>query len=150
MHLIQCKCGTVRGNVSDGGNSNRVRCYCADCHAFAKFLDPRSQVLDAQGGAEIVQVAQHRLRITQGLDHANLDRDFGAVVAVVSTETAIGDPKPQQRRLILTIAKFIWIVLANRISGRYKDTQLFSPTGTPIVTPRILTANELRQLKSVA
>ena len=68
MHTIQCKCGTLRGQVAGSGTHNRIVCYCTDCRAFAHFLGKASQVLDQQGGTEIVQIAQSRLRFVQGED----------------------------------------------------------------------------------
>lgn len=68
MHPIRCACGTVQGTLLGGAPNNRVRCYCSDCRAFGRYFGPDSNVLDAQGGTEIVQVAQHRVRIAQGLD----------------------------------------------------------------------------------
>lgn len=69
MHRIQCKCGTVKGQLSGKGTSNRVVCYCTDCRAFAHFLGRPGEVLDAHGGTEIVQVAQPRLTFSQGKEH---------------------------------------------------------------------------------
>ncbi len=69
MHRIQCKCGAVSGQLGGKGTSNRVVCYCTDCRAFADFLGCPSEVLDAQGGTEIVQVAQPRLTFSQGKEH---------------------------------------------------------------------------------
>lgn len=69
MHQIQCKCGTIRGQLEGTGISNRVVCYCTDCQAFAKFLDKSNEVLDVHGGTEIVQVAQPRLTFSQGQAH---------------------------------------------------------------------------------
>jgi hypothetical protein len=68
MHPIQCKCGTVRGQLEGTGVSNRLICYCTDCRAFARFLGRVDDVLDEQGGTEIVQVAQPRLSFSQGAD----------------------------------------------------------------------------------
>lgn len=68
MHPIRCACGTVQGSVLAGAPSNRVRCYCSDCRAFGRFFGANSNVLDSRGGTEIVQVAQCRVHITQGLD----------------------------------------------------------------------------------
>lgn len=68
MHQLQCTCGQVSGQVLAGWPSNRVRCYCADCRAFARFFGPDAGVLDFQGGTEIVQVARSRLRFDRGLD----------------------------------------------------------------------------------
>lgn len=69
VHRIQCRCGTVRGQLDVKGIGNRVVCYCTDCRAFAHFLGRPSEVLDVQGGTEIVQVAQPRLTFSQGKEH---------------------------------------------------------------------------------
>lgn len=69
MHQIQCQCGTVSGHLEGTGISNRAICYCADCRAFARFLGRSDDVLDEQGGTEVVQVAQHRLRFSRGKAH---------------------------------------------------------------------------------
>ncbi|WP_460857217.1 DUF6151 family protein [Rheinheimera gaetbuli] len=66
MHSIQCKCGTLRGEVDCSGTHNRIICYCTDCRAFAGFLGNAPDVLDQQGGTEIVQIAQSHLRFLQG------------------------------------------------------------------------------------
>jgi hypothetical protein len=42
-------------------------CYCADCRAFARFLE-RLDVLDVAGGTEIVQLAPARVQLAGGVD----------------------------------------------------------------------------------
>jgi hypothetical protein len=192
MHPIQCQCGTVRGQLEGTGVSNRLICYCTDCRAYMRFLGRADDVLDKQGGTEIVQVALPRLRFSQGLDrlaaarlsdkgmvrwfasccktpigntmvdpkfgfvglvHASLDRarmdgDFGTSVALLNTDTAMGDTKPGQRGLLGVVAHFIWIVATTRISGRYKNSQLFNDAGSPTLVPVVLTSQELVHLKS--
>lgn len=191
MHSIQCKCGNVRGQLEGKGVHNRLICYCTDCRAFAGFLGRTAEVLDEQGGTEIVQVAQPRLRFLQGeerlsavrlsekgmvrwyasccntpignttidpkvsfiglihtsLDHAQMNKDFGTKIAILNTDTALGEPKPTQRGFIGVIARFFWIVVTTRISGRYKSSQLFNSSGSPRVVPSILTPEELARLK---
>jgi len=68
MHPIQCKCGAIRGQLEGTGTHNRALCYCTDCRAFARFLGKAPDMLDKQGGTEIFQVAQSRLRFLQGED----------------------------------------------------------------------------------
>lgn len=68
MHRFSCRCGSVRGQVLDGGPSNRVRCYCTDCQAFGRHFGTEAGVLDPRGGTEIVQVSQSRLRFDSGID----------------------------------------------------------------------------------
>lgn len=69
IHPIQCKCGTVRGEVVGKGVNTRVVCYCKDCRAFARFLGNADAVLDAQGGTEIVQVGQPCVSFSHGVEH---------------------------------------------------------------------------------
>lgn len=66
MHTIQCQCGTVRAQLQGTGISSRVLCYCTDCRAFARFLGQSEQIMDRQGGTEIVQVSQGRLHFIAG------------------------------------------------------------------------------------
>lgn len=192
MHRLQCQCGALRGEISGKGTSSRVICYCSDCRAFANFLDRAIDVLDEQGGTEIVQVAQPRVALTQGrehlaavrlsekgtvrwyaaccntpigntlanpkvsfiglihspLDHSRLDQDFGSKVAQVNVASAIGTPKPEQQRLFSTILRFIWIILSARVGGTYRRSPFFNQDGDLVVSPRILTTEERRALKS--
>ncbi|WP_300210019.1 DUF6151 family protein [Bradyrhizobium sp.] len=66
---FRCRCGEVRGIVTDASprTANRVVCYCADCQAFAHRLG-RADLLDAHGGSDIVQVAPAALSFVQGQD----------------------------------------------------------------------------------
>ena len=73
-HHIQCRCGNVQGRVSPKGLSNRVKCYCADCQAFAHFLGNEKDILEEQGGTEIVQLAQPCVHFDKGLEHLGIMR----------------------------------------------------------------------------
>jgi hypothetical protein len=192
MHSVQCQCGAVQGQLEGAGTHNRLICYCTDCRAFAHFLGAAPSVLDKQGGTEIVQVAQARLRFTRGedrlaavrlseagmlrwyaaccgtpigntmanpkvsfigllhtcLDREQMDRDFGVEVAVLNTDTALGTPKPKQRGALGVVARFLWILITQRIGGRYRASPLFDAIGLPRVTPKVLGAAELAKLKS--
>jgi hypothetical protein len=68
QHPLQCRCGTVKGWVSDPAGANRAVCYCRDCQAFARFLGQASETLDAQGGSDIVQTLPKNVTFTQGLE----------------------------------------------------------------------------------
>lgn len=194
MHRLKCRCGEVQGHVLAGAPSARVRCYCTDCQSFGRLLGSNVAVLDAQGGTEIVQVCQSRLRFDRGieqlaavrltdkgmirwyarccgtpigntmpdpkmsfvglihssLDASSLDEDFGSSVALINTNTALGEPKPRQRGLVVVILKFARLVLASRMRGRYKQSPLYSSEGRPVVPPNILAAAELQRLKTSA
>lgn len=67
---LACKCGKVRGVLHDASPSrvNRVVCYCADCQAFAHFLE-RPDLLDEHGGSDIVQVAPGNVVFHQGVEN---------------------------------------------------------------------------------
>ncbi|HTO65548.1 MAG TPA: DUF6151 family protein, partial [Bradyrhizobium sp.] len=64
---VRCRCGEVRGVVTDPSprTVNRVVCYCDDCQAYAHQLG-RADLLDAKGGSDIVQLAPATLRFTRG------------------------------------------------------------------------------------
>jgi hypothetical protein len=66
---LRCRCGAVRGVVTNASQRavNRVVCYCDDCQAFVHQLG-RPDLLDAQGGSDIVQLAPASLSFAQGQD----------------------------------------------------------------------------------
>lgn len=68
-HPLRCRCGALQGQIALGGPTSRMVCYCKDCQAFARYLGPAGNVLDAQGGSDVVQLAPHRIRITRGIEH---------------------------------------------------------------------------------
>jgi hypothetical protein len=68
QHPLQCRCGTIKGWVSDTQGANRVVCYCRDCQAFARFLGQEIETLDAQGGSDVIQTLPKNVTFTQGAD----------------------------------------------------------------------------------
>jgi hypothetical protein len=67
-HPLQCQCGTIKGYVTRPGMANRAVCYCADCQAFARFLERTDTVLDEHGGTEIVATLPKQVHFLQGLE----------------------------------------------------------------------------------
>jgi hypothetical protein len=67
-HPLQCRCGTVKGYVTDPRKVNRAVCYCRDCQAFAHFLGRAGDILDAQGGTDVIQTLPARVSVTEGGD----------------------------------------------------------------------------------
>lgn len=65
-HLLRCRCGTLRGHVLPGALGLRAVCYCTDCQAYAHHLCKAGEVLDPQGGTEVLITLQHRLAFTEG------------------------------------------------------------------------------------
>lgn len=67
-HPLQCRCGAVKGYVATS-NAQRVVCYCKDCQAFARYLKHEREVLDANGGSDIVQTLPMNVVFTEGLQN---------------------------------------------------------------------------------
>jgi hypothetical protein len=65
-HPLQCRCGTLKGYVVHSAGVNRCVCYCSDCQAFAHFLGRPSEILDAQGGTDVIQTRPANVTFTQG------------------------------------------------------------------------------------
>lgn len=68
-YSIQCKCGSVRGTIDLPASIHRVTCYCRDCQAFAHFLGNSGDILDHQGGTDIVQTLPKTISFAQGTEY---------------------------------------------------------------------------------
>lgn len=66
MHSIQCDCGRLKGALDQQAVVNRCVCYCADCQAFARFLGREKEILDEQGGTEIIQTTPDNVTFSEG------------------------------------------------------------------------------------
>jgi len=64
---LKCTCGKVRGSANVP-ESMRGSCLCADCQAYAHYLGRAKDILDANGGTDIMPVAPADLEITQGME----------------------------------------------------------------------------------
>jgi len=64
---LHCRCGEVRGHVANASPQtvSRAVCYCDDCQAYLNHLG-RTDLLDAHGGTDIVQVAPALLTFERG------------------------------------------------------------------------------------
>lgn len=65
--VFHCRCGTLRGEIESRNIYARATCYCRDCQAFARTLG-REDVLDAEGGTDIVAMLPAGVRFTDGSD----------------------------------------------------------------------------------
>ena len=65
-HSLRCTCGKLRGHVSEPEKGIHLMCYCKDCQAFANFLGKGAELLDAQGGSDIVAVHPRSVHFTEG------------------------------------------------------------------------------------
>ena len=66
---MHCRCGEVRGLVKGASSHtvNRMVCYCDDCQAYLHHLR-RTDLMDAHGGTDVVQVAPASLTFDRGTD----------------------------------------------------------------------------------
>lgn len=67
-HALQCRCGTLAGEVSEPRKGSRGVCYCKDCQAFAHFLGNADTVLDEMQGTDVVATLPKYVRFTRGVD----------------------------------------------------------------------------------
>jgi hypothetical protein len=188
-HPLQCRCGTLKGYISNPSRANHCVCYCRDCQAFARFLGRAADILDAQGGTAVIQTFPGNVTFTEGqaalacmrlsergllrwyttccntpigntlanyrvsfvsLIHSCLDTTgeslndaFGPVRLRVNTRNAKGTVKSSPLDTILVLTGFVATLAAARLTGSYKRTPFFSGrTGTPIVTPKVLSRSE--------
>lgn len=73
----------------------------------------------------------------------SLQESFGPVHLVLNTRSAIGDPKPAQRRGLLSMMAIMKAVVGARFSGAYRRNPFFlSDGGRPVAAPRVLTEAE--------
>lgn len=173
----------------------RAVCYCRDCQAYAHALGNPGQVLDPQGGTDIVATLQQHLRFTEGTetlaclsltekgllrwyasccstpigntardpklsylglvhsclapDSAALNAAFGPSNIAISTQQAKGQVKSSALAMLTGTAHIIGTVLWARINGSWKRSPLFrQPDSQPVVTPRVLSPEELARARS--
>ena len=64
---IQCECGKFRAELTrfPMNTPGRLKCYCDDCQAFLHYLK-RDDLLDQNGGTEIIPVYPADIKITAG------------------------------------------------------------------------------------
>lgn len=65
---LRCQCGAVEARVDLQQVYTRVICYCADCQLFARFLGPQHEVLNPQGGTDIIALLPAAVEFTSGRD----------------------------------------------------------------------------------
>ena len=68
-HSIKCRCGAVSGTLFKPESANRCVCYCKDCQAFARFLGNESDILDQDGGSDIIQTDPSNVTFHSGKEH---------------------------------------------------------------------------------
>lgn len=71
MMKISCQCGKLRGEIErpEELRGLRIVCMCKDCQRFARALGNSKNILDENGGLEVVPVFPKLLRITSGQEY---------------------------------------------------------------------------------
>ena len=66
---IQCECGKFRAELTQfpKNTPGRLICYCDDCQAFLNYLK-RPDLLDANGGTEIIPAYPADMKVVAGKD----------------------------------------------------------------------------------
>lgn len=67
-HLLQCRCGKLKGRVSRPEKGVRAVCYCRDCQAYAHFIDEGGSTLDGMGGTDVVATQSRYVSFTSGAE----------------------------------------------------------------------------------
>lgn len=72
---IQCECGAFRAKLKAFPNNTpgRLVCYCDDCQKYLHHLK-RSDLLDANGGTEVIPAYPADVQILQGLEQLKCTR----------------------------------------------------------------------------
>lgn len=67
---IQCECGKFRANLKafPKNTPGRLVCYCDDCQSYMHHIQ-RSDLLDANGGTEIIPAYPADIEILSGKEH---------------------------------------------------------------------------------
>lgn len=66
---LRCHCGAIEGYVASPDTAGRAVCYCRDCQAFANFLGRPEQILNSEGGTDIIATLPRHVRLTKGAQH---------------------------------------------------------------------------------
>ena len=72
---IQCECGKFRARLKafPDNTPGRLVCYCDDCQAYLHYLK-RGDLLDANGGTEVIPAYPADVEILCGLEHLKCTR----------------------------------------------------------------------------
>jgi hypothetical protein len=67
---VQCECGKFRAKINGFPNRTpgRLVCYCDDCQKYLRHLK-RVDLLDSNGGTEVIPVYPADVEIVDGRDH---------------------------------------------------------------------------------
>lgn len=65
---LRCRCGEFEALLASPAAARRAVCYCRDCRAYLHFLERGDELLDGNGGSDVLAVQPHNVKITRGAD----------------------------------------------------------------------------------
>jgi hypothetical protein len=96
---IQCECGKFRAELTKfpKNTPGRLKCYCDDCQAYLHHLK-RTDLLDENGGTEIIPTYPADIKLIAGKEHVQCVRlipkgMFRFATTCCNTPIANTDPK---------------------------------------------------------
>jgi hypothetical protein len=96
---IQCECGKFRAQLTQfpKNTPGRLKCYCDDCQAYLHYLN-RADLLDENGGTEVIPAYPADINLLAGKEHVNCMRlssmgMFRFYTTCCNTPIANTDPK---------------------------------------------------------
>jgi hypothetical protein len=72
---VRCECGKFRAKLTafPASTPGRLVCYCDDCQSYLQYLK-RSDLLDVNGGTEVIPAYPADVNVIQGLEHLKCTR----------------------------------------------------------------------------
>lgn len=127
---IQCECGRFRARLKSfpGNSPGRLVCYCDDCQAYLHHLG-RADLLDANGGTEVIPAYPADVEILSGRDQLKCTRLSPRGTFRFSTaccNTPIANTRPD-----MPWAGFLRCVFAAEEAGRFE--RLLGPVRSRIM-----------------
>lgn len=74
--IIACECGSLSAHAEfyQSESNNRIVCYCDDCQSYARHLGNADNVLDNNGGTDIIQLSPAHFKLATGQEHLSVLR----------------------------------------------------------------------------
>lgn len=68
---LKCQCGKLKGQAFGPFRKKHSRavCMCDDCQAYAHHLGQASEILDSNGGTEIIALYPDQIKLTDGVEN---------------------------------------------------------------------------------
>ena len=73
--IVRCECGKFQAEVTDvrASTGGRAVCYCDDCQSFLHHIG-RAELLDKNGGTEVIPTFPSSIKITAGREQLRCTR----------------------------------------------------------------------------